>query len=64
VSWITSTYMSPTSDTPLPVLINLNHVRSIRRTAGGKVRINWAYRIDPMILDEEWDHFIKHTWTT
>lgn len=59
MTWIHSTYRSPTSDDPVPILINLDHVRSIRRTAGGKVRVNWANRMDPLITDEDYAEFIK-----
>lgn len=60
--WIKSTYRPTVTDgnEPQPIHINLDQVRSIRRTAGGKVRINWATRgYDPMILDEDYAEFIK-----
>lgn len=58
MNWIKSTYRSTNGGEQQPIHINLDQVRSIRRTAGGRVRINWATRLDPLLLDEDYVEFI------
>jgi len=60
--WIKSTYTYEKAVTgeneTVPIYINLDQVRAIRRTPNGWARILWAARVDAIILGETYEEFI------